>query len=194
MNLNVFVFKSINGVAKGSGILDNIMIILSKYGPIIFMTVIAAFFLYGVFSKDKRLRMMAVDTFAITVITMLSGFIIGIFYYEPRPFVTNKVNLLLPHAADTSFPSDHSLGTMSIALGVNYYNKTLGTILIILSILVGVSRVYVGAHYPLDVLGSYLVVLVVNYLYGRLLRNRINNIYTQVENCLAKLIGEKLPL
>ena len=188
MNLNMLVFKAINGVAKVSGVIDNIMIILSKYGPVIFMAVLAAFYLYGVYRKDQTLRIMAVDTFLITVITMLTGSIIGIFYYEARPFVSNRVNLLLPHAADTSFPSDHSLGTMSIALGVNHYNETMGTILIVLSVLVGISRVYVGAHYPLDVLGSYLIVLVVNYIYGHLLRDRIRNSYFKVENWLVKCI------
>jgi undecaprenyl-diphosphatase len=189
MNLNVFVFNAINGIANESGMLDKIMIMFSKYGPLMFMAALAGFYLYGVYSRNKMLRNMVVDTFAITVLSLFLGFVIGTFYYEPRPFVTNKVNLLMPHAPDTSFPSDHSLGTMSIALGVNYYNNVSGTILILLSLMVGASRVYVGAHYPLDVLGSYLIVLAVNYLYGRSLRDKIGCIYFKAEEFLLRRIS-----
>jgi undecaprenyl-diphosphatase len=157
------------------------------------MATVAAFYFYGVYRKDIKLRYASVDTFAITVINMLLGSLIGIFYYEPRPFVHNKVNLLVSHAADTSFPSDHSLGTMSIALGINNYYKICGKILIILSLLVGISRVYIGVHYPMDVLGSYLVVLIVNFVYCRLLRDRIRTMYTKIEEeilCQARgLLG-----
>jgi len=184
--MNIAVFKVINGFAHKSGLLDKIMILLSKYGPLIFMATLAAIYLYGVYRKDKMLRYAAIDTLAITVINMFLGFVIVSFYYEPRPFVSNKVNLLIPHAPDTSFPSDHSLGTMSIALGINNYYKICGKVLIVLSLLVGVSRVYVGDHYPMDVVGSYLIVLAVNFLYGRLLRNRISGVYAKVEECLLK--------
>ena len=132
------------------------------------------------------LRYVAVDTFAITVINLLLGSIICIFYYEPRPFVNNKVNLLTPHASDSSYPSDHSLGTMSIASGINNYYKIFGKVLIILSLLVGVSRVYIGVHYPMDVIGSYILVFIVNFLYCRFLRDKIRSMYSEIEEYLLK--------
>lgn len=64
-----------------------------------------------------------------------------------RPFVHNKVNLLISHSADASFPSDHATGTMGIALRLRKYNRILGMIMTILSIVVGFSRVYVGNHW-----------------------------------------------
>jgi len=60
--------------------------------------------------------------------------------------------------------------------------------LIILSLLVGVSRVYVGVHYPMDVLGSYLIVFVVNFTYRRLLCKKIRGLYSKVEEYLLKRI------
>ena len=51
-----------------------------------------------------------------TAINLFLVFLIALVYYVPRSFVTNKVNLLLPHTPDASFPSDHVIGTMSIAL------------------------------------------------------------------------------
>lgn len=186
MLMNVLIFKEINGMAHINGMLNEIMIMFSKYSPLLFGAVLAMFYLYGIYRKDKTFRHAAVDAVAITVISLFLGFVIGIFYYEPRPFVSGHVNLLTPHAPDTSFPSDHSLGTMSIALGINNNHKAFGIILIILSLLVGVSRVYVGVHYPMDVLGSYLIVLMVNFMYGRFLCEKIRGLYSKAEEYLLK--------
>lgn len=123
------------------------MIVLSKYGSDIFMVVFVIFYIWGVINKDEKARGITVDTFAITVINLILSYVIGIIYYGPRPFVKQKVNLLFSHVIDASFPRDHAIGTMSIAIGMNKYNKFYGKLLMILSILVGISRVYVGHHF-----------------------------------------------
>ncbi|KZL92625.1 phosphatase PAP2 family protein [Clostridium magnum] len=192
MNINELLFKSINGLAHQSVLLDNIMIILSKYVPGIFMASLAIFYTLGVLNKNKKIRGITVDTFVITVINLALSFIIGIIYYVPRPFVQQKVNLLFPHVIDASFPSDHAIGTMSIAIGINKYQKLSGRILIILSVLVGISRVYVGHHFPIDVIGGYVIVLATNYLYHQLIKDRVQNIYFKVEEMLVGYIPTKV--
>jgi undecaprenyl-diphosphatase len=116
------------------------------------------------------------------------SYLIGFIYYVPRPFVNNKVNLLFPHIADASFPSDHAIGTMSIAVGLNKYNRTLGNISILISILVGISRVFVGHHYPIDVVGAYALVFIVNYIYGKLIKDKVQTIYFKVEEYIYKYL------
>jgi len=91
------------------------------------------------------------------------------------------VNLLVPHDAASSFPSNHATGTMSIALGLGKYNKTLEVIMTILSIIVGFSRVYVGDHYPADVIGAYVIVFATSYIYNLKLRSKVENLYRIVE-------------
>lgn len=108
-----------------------------------------------------------------------------------RPFVHNKVNLLFPHVTDASLPSDHATGTMSIALGIEKYNKLFSIILTILSIIVGFSRVYVGHHYPMDVIGAYVIVFVTSYIYNLKLRGKIEKLYEIVEKEIATRFGFK---
>jgi len=122
---------------------------------------------------------------------LVLSFIIGGIYYVDRPFVNNKVNLLFTHTKDASFPSDHATGTMSIALGLGKHNKLLSIILTILSMIVGFSRVYVGHHYPMDVIGAYVIVFATSYIYNLKLRSKVESLYGLIERKLATRFGFK---
>lgn len=182
--MNLEIFKLINNLANRNIFLDRIMIFFSKYVPYIFMFLLALVFISGVLNKNADERHEAFNAFILTVINLFLGFIIGSIYYEDRPFVHNKVNLLFQHVKDASFPSDHATGTMSIALGLKRYNRTLGRVMTILSIVVGFSRIYVGHHYPMDVIGAYAIVLLVSYVYNAKLRCKVDSIYDKIENNL----------
>jgi undecaprenyl-diphosphatase len=106
-----------------------------------------------------------------------------------RPFVNNKVNLLFDHVKDASFPSDHATGTMSIALGVRKYNKSLNVLLTILSVVVGFSRIYVGHHYPMDIIGAYIIVWGASHIYNLKLRSKVENLYELVEKKVVVRFG-----
>lgn len=186
MDINQTIFKVINGFAHQNIVLDKLMIFMTQYAPDIFMIALAGIYIIGLVKKNSKMRGLTVDTFIIIIINLFLGYIIGVIWYVPRPFVNNKVNLLLPHTVDASFPSDHAMGTMSIAVGINMYYKIYGGLLIILSILVGISRVYVGHHYPSDVLGGYVIVFMTSFLYDRLLKNKVRTIYYKTEELLAK--------
>jgi undecaprenyl-diphosphatase len=180
--MNMEFFRLINNLANKNGILDKVMIFFSKDMPYIFVAISAIVFILGIVKNNSNTRKAVFSTFVITVINLFLSVIIGKVYYEDRPFVHNKINLLVPHPADSSFPSDHAIGTMSIALGFTKYNKILSGILTILSLIVGFSRVYVGNHYPMDVIGAYVIVIVVNYIYNFKLRNKVEKLYEIVEN------------
>ncbi|MCE5219982.1 MAG: phosphatase PAP2 family protein [Clostridium sp.] len=185
MNINTMIFNAINGLANHNIVLDKLMIVFSNYVPDIFMATLAVTYIIGLVTMNEKMRVITVDTFMITILNLLLSFVIGAFWYVPRPFVNNKVNLLMPHTIDASFPSDHAIGTMSIAVGVNKWNKVYGRLLIMLSIIVGISRVFVGHHYPSDVIGGYAIVFVTSFLYDRFLKNIVQTTYFKIEGLLA---------
>lgn len=75
-------------------------------------------------------------------------------YYHPRPFFTYHVHQLVPHGPDSSFVSDHSVLVFAIAFTLLLRSDSLKRIVLSWAILIGITRIYIGVHYPLDVVGG----------------------------------------
>lgn len=104
-----------------------------------------------------------IKAFIFTAITLLMSEVLSAVLNTPRPFVMDVGRTLLEHAPTGSFPSNH----MSIFSGIAfaYYfspQRDLGRILIWTAWLVAWSRVYVGVHFPIDMLGAFLMAITVN--------------------------------
>jgi undecaprenyl-diphosphatase len=63
-----------------------------------------------------------------------------------------NIKQLVEHTANASFPSDHATSAFAIAITLCLYEKRLGKVFLLLAFLIAFSRVWVGVHYPLDVL------------------------------------------
>jgi undecaprenyl-diphosphatase len=78
---------------------------------------------------------------------------------EQRPFTSHTdLHPLVAHDPGQSFPSDHSLAAFGIAFAVGaFLSMRWGAVLLVLALVIGFSRVYIGVHYPGDVAGSALI-------------------------------------
>lgn len=81
---------------------------------------------------------------------------------RPRPYLTyNWVLSLKPPKCKYSFPSGHSCSALSIALTISYFIPGSAAVLIPIAATVGLSRIYLGCHYPTDVSVGFFVSLFV---------------------------------
>lgn len=81
----------------------------------------------------------------------------------PRPFLglPNVQPLFVESGA--SFPSGHATVFAALATAVYFHNKKAGTILWIGAILISLARVTAGIHYPIDILGGFVLGSLVAY-------------------------------
>jgi membrane-associated phospholipid phosphatase len=66
-----------------------------------------------------------------------------------------------------SFPSGHTQGasTLFISLGLIFKNRNTMVVAVLLSLLVGFSRIYLRVHWPVDVLGGFILALIISLLF-----------------------------
>ncbi|MBR0059707.1 MAG: phosphatase PAP2 family protein [Methanobrevibacter sp.] len=79
---------------------------------------------------------------------------------EPRPFVyLDNVRLLVVENDPCSFPSGHTTSTFAVlsVLVFKFRHRLWSVVLILFGVVIGFSRIYVGVHYPLDVLAGCII-------------------------------------
>lgn len=186
--MNDWLFSLINGMANGSVLLDGFMIIVSKAVPYLYILILLGLYLQGFRKGNFKLRGESFATGVLLVLCLIGSYILGSLFYENRPFVDHPdAILILNHAADASFPSDHAVGTMAIACGILFYCWRLGTWMVYGSVLVGFSRVFVGNHYPGDILGAFILVWVITAVYNKTIRRGVVRAYRGLDRRLMRL-------
>lgn len=192
--MNDWLFLLINSMANRSVIIDGLMITISKLVPYVYMLVLAGLFVKGFRVNSFKLRAESFATGVLLVLCLIGSFILGSMFYENRPFVDHpETILILNHAADASFPSDHAVGTMAIACGILFYRWKWGTWMVYGSILVGFSRVFVGNHYPGDILGAFILVWILTAIYNKTIRRGVVRLYRGLDTRLMREYVRRFP-
>jgi undecaprenyl-diphosphatase len=154
------IFRLLNGNWLNP-ILDHLLPFATDAGNFTLPFVVAAIVIVWV-GRVRGLRFLVLAVVSVVVADAIGTHIFKYSFLRARPcIVLGDVRLLVGCTNLPSFPSNHAVNTSVLATLTSLYMPRLWLPATALAILVGYSRVYVGVHYPLDVLAGSVLGIVV---------------------------------
>jgi undecaprenyl-diphosphatase len=151
------LFLTVNRFARSTPWLHGPAEAYAVYGIVVFAALIV---LGWWLARDKGSITMAYAllTPVAAVVALLVQQVIVRLVDEARPYALHPDALVLvSRTSDPSFPSDHACVVGAVAAGLFFVDRRLGWVTTALAGLMAVTRVYVGAHWPLDVVVGLVV-------------------------------------
>jgi undecaprenyl-diphosphatase len=134
------------------------MRLVTQYGPYVFVAAFLALWFWPA-SRSRRTGWQMAAIVVVVGILLALGFnqVIVHLWARPRPLVQDAASLLVSRSADPSFPSDHATFAFAAATGLYLVRRRWGIVAAVFAALVAFSRVYVGTHYPADVIAGAVI-------------------------------------
>lgn len=166
MNADLYLFNLINGFAGKWPLLDAFGVFFAKYCEYFLWLVLLLFL---VFSFIKYWKMVLLAFVSAGISRFILAEIIRWLWFRPRPFVAeNFIPLITKSAAEASFPSGHASFYFALSTIVYFYNKKAGILFFIASFLIALSRIFVGVHWPSDILAGAILGVATAWIIYRL--------------------------
>lgn len=163
--MNNAIFFFFYNLAHQSKIFDGLIIFLAVYF-IYIVAVLALLFLLRCFNW-KEFILVGISG---SVAWFLAK-VFKIFFHTPRPFdVFPQVQSLFIETG-YAFPSGHTMVASAIAFALFFIHKKVGYVFMILALVIGLARVVAGVHFPIDILGGFILGGVIAYTVAYFTKN-----------------------
>lgn len=162
MTLDTQLFYLFNNLAGQSLFFDTVVVFLASYLPYILIIPLLGFLFFSQYPKREKLHTLLVVGISAIIARFGITELIRLFYHRPRPFLVLPVHQLLTDTS-WSFPSGHATFFFAMATAVFLYNRKVGTVFFVAVILITISRVIAGIHYPSDIVGGAIIGIAVAY-------------------------------
>lgn len=136
------------------GFLDGIMIGISRLGNggVLWITIGIMILLLGIKRKSNWREWGFLLLLSLGVTAVLSNLIVKPAVGRLRPFEQLAFPIIISHPLDFSFPSGHTSAAFAAAWVCYAMNRKWGIAMLIFAVVMAFSRLYLGVHYPSDLL------------------------------------------
>lgn len=159
---NFLLLKFLNDISNSSPIIGGISSFISGWFTFIIFPV---FFCYYTFSHVSQKMYFFSLTFSTLLTTWIFAEGIKRILKIPRPFVTHDTINSLASATGYSFPSEHSAVYSALAFIAFSVDIRLGIITSIVALVIGITRINLGVHYPIDVLVGWIIGILIAFVF-----------------------------
>jgi len=189
MAFDLQLFNFVYKLSNFSSIVNVVGIFFAKYLAYILVFILIVFIL-----RQKNIKQKFTFFLYFLFGGIVSRFIfvpfLRYFIHRPRPFEFLKFSPLISESG-WSFPSGHISFFFALSFILLAFNKKWGIYFMVFSLLMGVARIFVGVHWPTDILGGiivgYLTFLIFKYLF---LNRDLNSKTIQISSNSKSNVGE----
>lgn len=157
-------FRAINDLAHKNPALDAFGVFCARWLIVLMFAAVAVRAYLAARRPETRslaaaLAVVEVRALAAAGLAFLGNWLFSLLVFRSRPYVTLKnVHLLVPHPLTPhAFPSGHSSAAFALAFTLLMFDPPFGAVMLVAACLVALGRVFVGVHYPLDVIMGVFV-------------------------------------
>ncbi|OGZ04782.1 MAG: hypothetical protein A2845_06300 [Candidatus Lloydbacteria bacterium RIFCSPHIGHO2_01_FULL_49_22] len=155
-----FVFYDLFGPAS---YLSGVTIFFAEWFPYILVTVAL---IYELFIRNEGEVFRSMLRIYIPPLIVLSITEVFKHYFPyPRPFAALEIPpSIIVHDPFGSFPSSHAAFFAALGITMYFCNKKLGKWFLVGAVLIGIARIGVGVHWPIDIFAGLLIGVVLGFL------------------------------
>ena len=182
------LYKVIYDLSTDQHWIGNLFADIEKASIPFMVVVTAALWLLSRPGGDRKWKYAAGCGFAAAAVALLANRVIAAIWERDRPYDAHHFHDPWASSHDASFPSDHSSASFAIAFAVLMFDTLAGGLLLLAAAIIGIGRIFIGAHYPSDVGAGVVVGLAAALLVVKLGRPVIGALVRLVERLTDPLL------